>query len=82
MFTDASGVGVIREGKAGGVSGACPVGGKNIILRVEERERGGYSRQLLCNEELFWLRPVDQRCGVQGAKACASLSFRGRRVKS
>eukprot|EP00962_Isochrysis_galbana_P002678 scaffold725_cov117-Isochrysis_galbana.AAC.4 len=22
------------------------------------------------------------RCGVQGAKACASLSFRGRRVKS
>eukprot|EP00962_Isochrysis_galbana_P039759 scaffold14308_cov169-Isochrysis_galbana.AAC.1 len=42
MFTDASGVGVIREGKAGGVSGA--------------------------------------QCGVQGAKAkaCASLSFRGR----
>eukprot|EP00962_Isochrysis_galbana_P042904 scaffold16157_cov115-Isochrysis_galbana.AAC.1 len=34
MFTDASGVGVIREGKAGGW---CKIGGKPVSLRVEER---------------------------------------------
>jgi len=68
MFTDASGVGVIREGKAGGVSGAQLVGRISSL----ELRRGGSSRELLCNEELFWLRPGVACRALKRVLACLS----------
>jgi len=70
-------VGLIQEGQAGGGSGAqlVTVGGKNIILRVEERvDLAGYCCVM---GSCSGLDPA-WRAGRE--KACARLSFRGRRV--
>eukprot|EP00962_Isochrysis_galbana_P043047 scaffold16261_cov151-Isochrysis_galbana.AAC.2 len=55
----------------------CPVGGKNIILRVEERvDLAGYI-VVACMGSCSGL---DQAWRAGREQACARLSFRGRRV--